>query len=150
MAPMIKLGGLNFALRRTTGVPLAASLTGVPVANMKRSLDSYYSYRNLMKASRGLSRNVPETFHSGKFRTSGIGLRLQTDSGIPMSRQPRSSYTRSNTVGNAVNNNVKQETKKQINKWVPTIVGAGVLGGGIVAYSDSRKNGRGNNELYRP
>lgn len=53
-------------------------------------------------------------------------------------------------INSAIRNNTSLETKKEINKWIPTIVGAGIIGGGLVAYSESRKNGRRNNELFRP
>jgi hypothetical protein len=33
--------------------------------------------------------------------------------------------------------------------WVPTVIGGTIIGGGIVAYCDSRKHGRDNSELYR-
>lgn len=34
------------------------------------------------------------------------------------------------------------------NKWIPTIVGGTIIGGGLVAYLDSRRHGRSNRELY--
>jgi hypothetical protein len=64
--------------------------------------------------------------------------------------QPRPRVESNKSVGKGNNPQTKSiKNDKDFKKWVPTIVGGVVLGGGLVSYLDGRKHGRTNNELYR-
>jgi hypothetical protein len=49
---------------------------------------------------------------------------------------------KTNPVNSAIGN------EESMKKWMPTVIGATILGGGLVSYLDSRKHGRSNSELY--
>lgn len=138
-----KLGGKSILLSRPS-MKVAQTLSGIPVSSMSSPKMLRSSTKLYRKWFGGVNEVSKKVIKNDRFKTGGYG-RLQTSSGIPIGRYPRSG-----ALNSSLRSDAAQNQQKQMNKWIPTIVGAGIIGGGLVAYANSRKNGRRNNELFRP